>query len=83
MAIYIYFVTAPYAAPTNSTAILFFYSGLILKTAVTLSKGWGKIVLSMHFPPKGNGMPVGKNKLEMPTPLETAGNIRDCCSPIW
>ncbi|MFH2124077.1 MAG: hypothetical protein ABIJ50_11420 [Pseudomonadota bacterium] len=29
MAIYIYFVTAPYAAPGVKMAMLFFYSGLI------------------------------------------------------
>jgi hypothetical protein len=29
MAIYIYFVTAPYAAPGVKMAMLFFYSGLV------------------------------------------------------
>jgi len=33
LAIYIDFVTAPYAAPVNSLAMLFFYSGLLLKSA--------------------------------------------------
>jgi len=30
LAIYIDFVTAPYAAPVNSLAMLFFYSGLVV-----------------------------------------------------
>jgi len=45
LAIYIDFVTAPYAAPVNSLAMLFFYSGLLLIPEIEVEGWWTNLVL--------------------------------------